>query len=107
MKLTPEQQAAEDRRRDPDARHPGLPTDSPNNQSHPADGEKVVKLAHIDWTKDEDWSDVVLNGSFRHHLHHIGQNSCGNWFCRECSDRRIFGLSDDEVRRMLLQPRRS
>lgn len=63
-----------------------------------------MKLDHIDWDKDEDWSDIVL-GQTKHAHHHVGQDACGNWFCRECSTDRMYLIPDEEVKRMMLRQR--
>lgn len=57
----------------------------------------------MDWNADPDWCAVAM--SHAHRLHHIGIDSCGNYFCRECSRRSIYILRDDEVARLLLMDR--
>lgn len=56
-----------------------------------------------DWSADPDWCAVALSRA--HRLHHIGIDACGNYFCRECSTRRLYILRDDEVQRLLLTDR--
>lgn len=65
---------------------------------------RVVVSPASDWTRDPDWSAVVI-GQTRHASHHVGQDAEGNWYCRECSTDRLYILSAGEVQRMCLQER--
>jgi hypothetical protein len=55
-------------------------------------------LSHVNWSVDPDWWAVAVSPA--HAQHHIGIDSYGNYFCRECSTRGIYLLRQDEVDRL-------